>query len=109
MLDLLEEQLGFVLDRPWHRSLPGGGRLEVDGGCEDPQNALLVEVWAHQGPPKLAKRPRCSLMRSSCPSLRPCSIGDLACSCCSATTRPRRPSARHGPGRRQPFARRVSK
>jgi hypothetical protein len=56
MLDLLEQQLHCLLDRPWRRSLPGGGRLEVDGGCEDPENALLVEVWAHQGPPRPAQK-----------------------------------------------------
>jgi hypothetical protein len=30
MLDLLEQQLHCTLDRPWRRSLPSGGRLEVD-------------------------------------------------------------------------------
>jgi hypothetical protein len=35
---------------------PGGGRLEVDGGTDDPKNTLLVEAWAHQGPPKPAQR-----------------------------------------------------
>jgi len=56
MLDLLERQLSCRLERPWRRSLPGGGRLEVDGGTDDPNNRLLVEAWAHQGPPKPAQR-----------------------------------------------------
>jgi hypothetical protein len=56
MLDLLERQLNCRLERPWRRSLPSGGRLEVDGGTDDPENALLVEAWAHQGPPKPAQR-----------------------------------------------------
>jgi hypothetical protein len=56
MLDLLERQLHCHLERPWRRLLPGGGRLEVDGGTDDQENALLVEAWAHQGPPKPAQR-----------------------------------------------------
>lgn len=56
MLDLLERELGCQLKRPWRRSLPGGGRLEVDGGTDDAKNPLLVEAWAHQGPPKPAQR-----------------------------------------------------
>jgi len=56
MLDLLEGQLHCHLERPWRRSLPGGGRLEVDGGTDDPENALLVEAWAHQGRLKPAQR-----------------------------------------------------
>ena len=56
MLDLLERQLNCRLERPWRRSLPGGGRLEVDGGTDDPNNTLLVEAWAHQGPPTPAQR-----------------------------------------------------
>jgi hypothetical protein len=56
MLHLLEQQLQCHLERPWRRSLPGGGRLEVDGGTEDSKHPLLVEVWAHQGPPKAAQR-----------------------------------------------------
>ncbi len=56
MLDLLEGQLHCRLKRPWRRSLPDGGRLEVDGGTDDPEHPLLVEVWAHQGPPKPAQK-----------------------------------------------------
>lgn len=56
MLDLLELQLHCQLERPWRRPLPGGGRLEVDGGTDDPESALLVEAWAHQGRPKPAQR-----------------------------------------------------
>jgi hypothetical protein len=56
MLDLLQAQLGCHLERPWRRSIAGGGRLEVDGGTDDPDNPLLVEVWAHQGSPKAAQR-----------------------------------------------------
>jgi hypothetical protein len=55
MLNLLEQQLNRRLERPWRRSLPGGGRLEVDGGTDGPE-PLLVEAWAHQGPPKPAQR-----------------------------------------------------
>jgi hypothetical protein len=58
MLDLLERQLNCRLERPWRRSLPGGGRLEVDGGTDDPNHTLLVEAWVHQGPPKPASRHR---------------------------------------------------
>lgn len=28
----------------------------MDGGTEDPENPLLVEAWAHQGPPKPAQK-----------------------------------------------------
>jgi hypothetical protein len=56
MLDLLEGQLHCRLKRPWRWSLPDGGRLEVDGGTDDPEHPLLVEVWAHQGPPKPAQK-----------------------------------------------------
>jgi hypothetical protein len=56
MLDLLEQQLHCHLERPWRRSLPGGARLEVDGGTDDPVSPLLVEVWAHQGSPRGAQR-----------------------------------------------------
>ena len=28
----------------------------MDGGTDDPENPLLVEAWAHQGPPKPAQR-----------------------------------------------------
>jgi hypothetical protein len=56
MLDILERQLNCRLERPWRRPLPGGGRLEVDGGTDDPDNALLVEAWAHQGRPQPAQR-----------------------------------------------------
>jgi hypothetical protein len=55
MLDLLEQQLRCRLERPWRRSLQCGGRLEVDGGTDHPDNPLLVEAWAHQGPPKSAQ------------------------------------------------------
>jgi hypothetical protein len=58
MVNVLEQQLklNYRLERPWRRSLLGGGRLEVDGGTDDPENPLLVEAWAHQRPPKPAQR-----------------------------------------------------
>jgi hypothetical protein len=56
MLDLLEGHLHYRLKHPWRLSLPDGGRLEVDGGTDDPAHPLLVEVWAHQGPPKSAQK-----------------------------------------------------
>jgi hypothetical protein len=39
---------------PERLTLAGGSRVEIDGVCNDPP--ILVEVWAHQGPPKPAQR-----------------------------------------------------
>ncbi|MFI7280125.1 hypothetical protein ACIBOV_07650 [Micromonospora chersina] len=53
MLSLLGERLGKTL-RPRRFALPDGVRVEVDGADED--LTLLVEAWAHQGPPKAAQK-----------------------------------------------------
>lgn len=53
MLDLLSEQLGHRLD-PARITIASGARVEVDGA--DPDKTVLVECWAHQGPPKAAQR-----------------------------------------------------
>ncbi|HEY1640570.1 MAG TPA: helix-turn-helix domain-containing protein [Streptosporangiaceae bacterium] len=53
MLDLLGQQLGLRLD-PARITVPGGARVEIDGS--DPARGVLVECWAHQGPPRSAQR-----------------------------------------------------
>ncbi|OKI61697.1 hypothetical protein [Micromonospora sp. CB01531] len=53
MLGLLGERLGKTL-RPRRFALPDGARVEVDGA--DDGVTLLVEAWAHQGPPKSAQK-----------------------------------------------------
>lgn len=53
MLELLGERLGVVL-RPRRILLDEGIRVEVDGA--DDELAVLVEAWAHQGPPKVAQK-----------------------------------------------------
>jgi hypothetical protein len=53
MLDLLGRQLGLVLE-PARITISSGTRVEVDG-C-DADRTVLVECWAHQGPPKVAQR-----------------------------------------------------
>lgn len=53
MLGLLGERVGCVL-RPRRFSLPDGVRVEVDGA--DEYLTVLVEAWAHQGPPKAAQK-----------------------------------------------------
>ena len=53
MLDLLSQQLGRKLD-PAKLTVPSGERVEVDGA--DADRSILVECWAHQGPPKTAQR-----------------------------------------------------
>ena len=50
---LLGEQLGVPL-APRRLPLPGGGRIELDGASDHP--SVLVEAWAHQGPPKRAQK-----------------------------------------------------
>lgn len=52
MLAALSRELGIALQP---RRIPVGAvRVEVDGADED--HAVLVEAWAHQGPPKAAQR-----------------------------------------------------
>jgi hypothetical protein len=53
MLDLLSQQLGRKLN-PAKLAVPSGERVEVDGA--DADRSILVECWAHQGPPKSAQR-----------------------------------------------------
>jgi hypothetical protein len=53
MLDVLGEQLKVILE-PAVITVPSGARVEVDGADED--RTVLVECWAHQGPPKSAQR-----------------------------------------------------
>ena len=53
MLDLLSQQLGSV-PNPARLTVPSGERVEVDGA--DADLSVLVECWAHQGPPKSAQR-----------------------------------------------------
>jgi hypothetical protein len=53
MLDLLGQQLSRQLD-PAKLTVPSGERVEVDGA--DADRSILVECWAHQGPPKSAQR-----------------------------------------------------
>ena len=53
MLDLLSQQLARKLS-PAKLAVPSGERVEVDGA--DADRSILVECWAHQGPPKSAQR-----------------------------------------------------
>jgi hypothetical protein len=53
MLDLLGTQLGLEL-HPATITVSSGERVEVDGA--DAARSVLVECWAHQGPPKSAQR-----------------------------------------------------
>ncbi len=53
LLAALAERLGVRL-APRRLHLPDGSYVDVDGVCLDP--AVLVEAWAHQGPPKGAQR-----------------------------------------------------
>jgi hypothetical protein len=53
MLDLVGPRLGVALE-PATITVPSGARVEVDGA--DVGRTVLVECWAHQGPPKSAQR-----------------------------------------------------
>jgi hypothetical protein len=53
MLDVLARQLGVALE-PATITVAAGARVEVDGA--DAGRTVLVECWAHQGPPKSAQR-----------------------------------------------------
>ena len=53
MLDLLGDQLGQEL-HPARITIPSGEHVKVDGA--DVARSVLVECWAHQGPPKSAQR-----------------------------------------------------
>ncbi len=53
MLALLGKRLGVALS-PARLTVPSGARVEIDGA--DDERSVLVECWAHQGPPKPAQR-----------------------------------------------------
>jgi hypothetical protein len=53
ILDVLARTLGLTLT-PMRLHLPDGSYVDVDGVGDEPPT--LVEVWAHQGPPKVAQR-----------------------------------------------------
>jgi hypothetical protein len=53
MLDLLSVQLGVTLE-PTRIVVADGTRVEIDGA--DAGRTVLVECWAHQGPPKVAQK-----------------------------------------------------
>jgi hypothetical protein len=53
MLDALGRELALALE-PARIAVASGARVEVDG-C-DTGRTVLVECWAHQGPPKSAQR-----------------------------------------------------
>jgi hypothetical protein len=53
MLELLGNRLGVSLS-PARLTVPSGARVEIDGA--DDERSVLVECWAHQGPPKPAQR-----------------------------------------------------
>ncbi|SCF19424.1 hypothetical protein GA0074696_3334 [Micromonospora purpureochromogenes] len=53
MLALLAERLGCSL-QPRRFALEDGSRVEIDG--TDENLSVLVEAWAHQGPPKSAQK-----------------------------------------------------
>lgn len=53
MLDLLGERMGVVL-KPRRIPLEEGVRVEIDGA--DDELSIIVEAWAHQGPPKVAQK-----------------------------------------------------
>ena len=53
MIAALGAQLGFKLE-PCRFTIADGATVEVDGYSADPP--VLVEAWAHQGPPKGGQR-----------------------------------------------------
>lgn len=53
----LAQELGIRLE-PVRLPLPDGSRMELDGAAED--LSILVEAWAHQGPPKSAQKAKVS-------------------------------------------------
>jgi hypothetical protein len=55
MLNVLAHELGVALTK---RSFSAGPqtRAEVDGACTSCSPPILVEAWAHQGPPKSAQK-----------------------------------------------------
>ena len=57
MLDALQQQLDAPLKRPFHFPVNNTSRMEFDGGLlpDDTTPGILVEAWAHQGPPKSAQ------------------------------------------------------
>ena len=57
MIARLAEELGVSLT-PKGVPLPDGSRMELDGATEN--LSILVEAWAHQGPPKSAQKAKVS-------------------------------------------------
>lgn len=53
ILAALSQALGVAL-APRRVHLPGGAYIDVDGASDQPP--ILVEAWAHQGPPKVAQK-----------------------------------------------------
>jgi hypothetical protein len=53
ILAALSRALGVAL-APRRVHLPGGAYIDVDGASDQPP--ILVEIWAHQGPPKVAQK-----------------------------------------------------
>jgi hypothetical protein len=53
MIDALAELLNAPLE-PARVPLPDGSHMEIDGATED--LSVLVEAWAHQGPPESAQK-----------------------------------------------------
>ncbi|MFG3417753.1 hypothetical protein ACIBTZ_19425 [Micromonospora sp. NPDC049460] len=53
MLRLLSDRLGCEL-KPRRFTVADGVRVEIDGADQD--STVLVEAWAHQGPPKSAQK-----------------------------------------------------
>lgn len=51
----LSATLGVALE-PRRLAVADGVLVDVDGMCESSDPPLLVEIWAHQGPPKPAQK-----------------------------------------------------
>lgn len=58
MLDLFQGQVQRPLTAPLVLRTDSGARMEFDAGwlASEDQHGLLVEAWAHQGPPKAAQK-----------------------------------------------------
>jgi hypothetical protein len=58
MLALFQQQCPVPLATPFIVRTPTGARMEFDAGvaASGAQPGLLVEAWAHQGPPKAAQK-----------------------------------------------------
>lgn len=58
MLAVFQQQCPTTLTTPFVVRAPSGARMEFDAGADatDGQPGLLLEAWAHQGPPKAAQK-----------------------------------------------------